>query len=104
MAAARRELHVEAQNIALTVEADFIVGAEVMALAGHRHVAVAVEPDLAGALRDVRGERGHRRPLRRLALLAAEGAAHAPHFDGHGCLPNVEKVRHDMLHLARVLC
>ena len=48
-------------------------------------------------------KRGERRPLRRLALLAAESAAHAPHLDGDRGIGQPEQWAHDVLHLARML-
>ena len=62
------------------IEADRPVDAEIVALAGHHHVVVAVEPELARPAGGVRRERGEHGPLRRLAFLAAEAAAHAPHL------------------------
>ena len=84
-------------------EADVVVDAEVVALAGHDHVVVAVEPHLARPPGLPRAERGERRPLRRLALLAAEAAAHAPHLDGDRVVVEAEHMGDDVLHLGRVL-
>ena len=62
------------------VEADLVVDDEIVALAGHHHVVVAVEPQLhrpAG----LRRRPAAAMPAKRSAwrLLAAEAAAHAPH-------------------------
>ena len=38
-----------------------------------------------------------------LALLAAEGAAHAPHLDGDGVERQAEQMRDAVLHLGRML-
>src|SRR5690606_26584014 len=75
----------------------------VVALAGHRHVVVAVEPQLARPAGGTGGERGDHRPLRRLRLLAAEAAAHAPDLAGDESVGDAERARHDVLHLARML-
>jgi hypothetical protein len=50
--------------------------------------------------RNLAGDDG---PLRRLRLLAAEAAAHAPHLDRHGVARPVERVGDQVLHLARML-
>ena len=58
-AAARRVDVLDAFDAAVIVEADIVVDAEVVALAGHDHVVVAVEPDLggpAGVMHDKRGD------------------------------------------------
>ncbi len=103
IAAARREADIVSADHAALVEADLVVGAEVVALAGHHHVVVAVEPHLARPAGHARGERGDRGPLRGLRLLAAEAAAHAPHLDRHRGDRHVEHVRDEMLQLARML-
>ena len=101
--AAAGELHVDAFEHALAVEAAAPVHAEVVALPGHRHVVVAVEADLRGTAGHVRGERGEARPLRRLRLLAAEGAAHAPALAHHRRARHPEHVRDEILDLGRML-
>ena len=103
IAAARGEHHVHRREPAVGVEADIVVGAEIVPLAGEAHVVVAVEAEFARPPGDARGERRDRRPLRRLALLAAERAAHAAHLDGDGGVGKPEHLRDDVLQLARVL-
>ena len=103
IAAARRQRHVDRAQAALAREAGDVVDAEIVALAGHGHVVVAVEPHLARPAGLPCRQRGQRRPLRRLALLAAEAAAHAPHLDGDGVVVEAEDMGDDVLHLARVL-
>jgi hypothetical protein len=79
------------------------VGAEVMPLAGHDHVVVAVEAQLAGMARHA-GRKGRKgRPVVRLALLAAKPAAHAPHFHGHRRIRHRQHARDDVLGFARML-
>ncbi len=67
---------------ALAVEADVIVRGEIVALAGHDHVVVAVGAELGGAA----GLRGDQRAGGGegggLGLLAAERAAHPADLDG----------------------
>ena len=104
VSASRVERDIDRANGADLVEADGIVDPEVMPLAGHDHVVVAVETHLARTAGDVGAECSVGGPLCRLAFLAAEAAAHAPGFDGHGALRQVEHVRNDVLHLARMLC
>ena len=82
---------------------DAVVDPEVVALAGHDHVVVAVEPELARPAGLAGAERRQRRPLRRLALLAAETAAHPAHLDGDGVAVERRALGDDVLHLARVL-
>ena len=66
--------------------------------------ALAAIHDCWDSAGDARAERRDRGPLRGLRLLAAERAAHAADFHGHIADRHVEHVRHQMLHLARVLC
>src|SRR5208337_809335 len=102
-AATRVEHDVVAGDDAAFVEADAPVGAKVVALAGHHEIVVAIQPNLARPARHARGERGHGRPRARLALLAAEPAAHASGLDGDEGVGNAEDARHDMLRLGRIL-
>ena len=88
---------------AFVVEADLVVGEEIVPLAGQAHVVVAIEPDLARPPGDARAERRDRGPLRRLRLLAAERAAHAAHFDGDRGVRDVQHLGDQVLHLARML-
>ena len=92
-AAARVEHHVIDGDHAALVVADAPVGAEIVALAGHGEIVVAVEPDLARPPGDARRHRGDRRPLAGLALLAAEAAAHAARLDGDERVGNAEDAR-----------
>ena len=87
----------------VVVEADLVVGDEVVALAGDHHVVVAVGADLgrpAGLLGDQRGDAGEQVAL---GLLAAEAAAHAPALDRHGVVGHAQHDRDHVLDLARVL-
>ena len=80
VAAARRESHVDGAENAVLAEAGMVVDPHVVTFARHDHVVVAVEAHLARPAGLVGAECGERRPLRRLALLAAEAAAHAAHL------------------------
>ncbi len=91
------------RDAAIGVEADLVIDAKVVALAGHDHVVIAVEPDLAGPAGDTRRERGNSGPLRGLALLAAEGAAHASNLDSDGSVGHAQHMRDDVLQFARML-
>jgi len=74
-----------------------------MALSGRAHVVVAVEAHLGGPAGLAGDDRGHARVQRHLRFLAAEAAAHAPAFDDDVVRGDPERVRHHVLHLARVL-
>ena len=68
----------------LPVETDVVVDLEIVTLAGHGEVVVAVGPDL-GRTSGLLGDQGrHHGEEIALGLLAAEGAAHTPHLDGDG--------------------
>ena len=75
-----------------------------MAMAGERHVLIAVETHahrLAGVMRRERGERGRRRGLR---FLAAETSAHARHLHHDFVRGQMQNVRHDLLDFGWMLC
>ena len=103
IAAVGGEREVERKNVAFAVEADVVADQERMALAGGAHVVVAWQsqlhrpPRLPGEHRGDTGDDG------RLALLAAERAAHAPHLDGDRIERQAEQMRDAVLHLGRVL-
>ncbi len=76
-AAARREHEPDTGNTAVVIKADVILDIEVMPLAGHNHVVVTVQPQLA-RLAGLHGhQRRHAGDRSCLAFLAAKGAAHA---------------------------
>jgi len=74
-----------------------------MTPAGDEEIVVAVEPQFDGALQPAGSHRRHARKDRRLRLLAAEAAAHAPALDVHLIGMQVQGMRDQMLHFARVL-
>ena len=74
-----------------------------MALAGHDHIFVAVEPALRRASGDMGGECSEASPLRRLALLAAEGAAHAAALAHHFGIGDAQHLGDNVLHFGWVL-
>ena len=102
-AATRVEIEIERANAAVGIVAHGIFHREVVALAGHRHVGVAIKPKLAGPPGHARGQGRDHRPLRRLRFLAAEAAAHAAHTAGHERIRHAQNARSDMLHFARML-
>ena len=74
-----------------------------MALAGRAHVVVARQAQLHRPLR-LPGEHGRNAGDDGcLALLAAEGAAHAPHLDGDRVERQPEEMRDPMLHFGGML-
>jgi hypothetical protein len=76
---------------------------EVVALAGHDEIVVAVEADLGRPPGEPRCQRRHGRPAAGLAFLAAEAAAHAPHRYLDGGVRQAENAGDDVLHLAGML-
>ena len=82
-AAARGQLECDALDPAVAVEADIVVGGEIVALAGHDHVVVAVGADL-GRAAGLGGDQSAGGGISGgLGLLAAEPAAHPADLDGH---------------------
>ena len=102
-AAARRVDHVHGLDHAPIVEADLVVDEEIVPLAGDRHVVVAVGAAFHGAAELLRRQRRDAGEGIALRLLAAEGAAHAPHLDRHGVRRHAEHMRHHVLDFARML-
>ena len=97
------ERDVEREKAPLAVEADLVADQERMALAGGAHVVIARQPQLHRPPRLPGEHRGDAGDDGRLALLAAEGAAHAPHLDGDGVERQPQQMRDPVLHLGRVL-
>ena len=102
-AAARIEIDIDDADAAAWLVADFILDGEIVPLAGHRHVGIAVEPKLAGPAGHARRQRRDHRPLGRLRFLAAKTAAHAADPAGHERIRQRENPRDDVLDLARML-
>jgi len=102
-AAVRRLVKLDGLDAAGIVETHVVVDAEVVPLAGHDHVVVAVEPNLGGppSLLHDQGRDGSEQ--RRLRFLAAEASAHAPQLYRHGVLRPAQNAGHVMLHFGRVL-
>ena len=103
VAAVGRQREIEREDAPVVVEADVVADQERMALAGRAHVVVARQPQLHRPPRLPGQHRGDAGDDGRLALLAAEGAAHAPHLDGHGVERQAEQMRDAVLHLGRML-
>ena len=74
-----------------------------MALAGDEEVVVAIQAQLDRAANLARRHGGPHGQVAGLRLLAAEAAAHAAAFHAHGVVVHGQRVRHPVLHLARVL-
>jgi hypothetical protein len=102
-AAACEQVGINAQNAATPVEAHGVIDPEIMPLAGHHHVFVAVEAALGRTARHMGRQSREAGPLRGLALLATEGSAHAAALHRHARGRQMEHVRHEMLHLGRML-
>ena len=102
-AAARGVEIIDAQNVAVVVEADLVVDHEIVPLAGRGHVVVAVGTDLDRAVELLGGDGRERGELVALRFLAAEAAAHAADLDRHRVARHAEHVADHVLHLARML-
>ena len=85
------------------VMADDVAELEAVAPAGDQEVVVAVRAQLDRALQLLRRQRCAGREQRRLRLLAAEAAAHAPALHLHLVRRQPQRMRDDMLHLGRML-
>ncbi|KDB51037.1 hypothetical protein X805_33380 [Sphaerotilus natans subsp. natans DSM 6575] len=85
------------------VMTDAVAELEAVAPAGDQEVVVAVRAQLDRALQPLRRQRRAGREQRRLRLLAAEAAAHAPALHLHLVRRQPQRVRDDVLHLGRVL-
>ena len=83
---------VDAEDVAVVVEADLVVDDEVVPLAGGGHVVVAVGPDLDGAAVPLGRDRRQRGELVALRFLAAEAAAHAADLDRHRMARHAERM------------
>ncbi|MDT4828340.1 hypothetical protein FQZ97_617220 [compost metagenome] len=103
MAGARDHRDLGAEDTALVVVTHLVLVPEAVATAGDHEVVVAVQAQLHGALQLARRDGRHAGEQRRLRFLAAEAAAHAPAFHMHLVRGQVQRVRHEVLHLAGVL-
>ena len=74
-----------------------------MAFAGDHEVVVAVEPQFDRRFELVRGHRGPHCHMAGLRFFAAKATAHAPAFHPHRVVAQAQRMRHPVLHLARVL-
>ena len=92
-----------AEHAAVVVVADLVAVLEAVAAAGDEEVVVAIEPQLHRAIELLRGNGGHAGRQRRLRLLAAEATAHAPALDVHMVRVQLQRMRHRVLHLSRML-
>ena len=91
------------RQLARIVETRAVEDAEVVALARHHHVVVAVVAHLARLARGAGDDRaGHGKPVA-LAFLAAEPATHAADLYAHGAHGQVKRMGHFVLDFSRVL-
>ena len=102
-AAARCEHELDTLDPASTVETDVVIDDEIVPLARHDHVVVAVEAQLAGAPRFIRHQSGNAGNQCRLAFFAAKGATHAAAFNDNIFRPFADCRSHQVLNLARML-
>ena len=99
--ARQREAH--AENAPVVIEADVILGDEVMPLSGDPHIVVAIHAQLHRPLRFLRKQRRDACEESRLTFLAAERAAHAPALDDDILRRDIQCMGNLMLVLARIL-
>jgi hypothetical protein len=97
------QVDVGSQHAAFVVIADIPAVVEAVPAAGDEEVVVTVHAHLDGPLQLQRRNSGHAGEQRRLALLATKAAAHAPALHHHAMRRPAERMRHQLLHLARVL-
>ena len=102
-AAARGHVERDRPDATVVVEADVVVDAEIVTLAGHDHVVVAVEPELGRTSGPACDEGGDGRHEGGLAFLAAEPSAHAADLDRNRMVRHGEDLGDVVLDLARVL-
>ena len=103
MPGARHHRDFSAEDAALVVVADLVVVPEAVAPAGDHEVVVAVQPQLDRSPQPRSCHCRHAGEDRRLRFLAAETAAHAPAFDMHFVGLQMQRMRDQVLHLARML-
>jgi hypothetical protein len=102
-AAAGGQQQAQAEDLPAIIKPGLVLDVEIMALAGDAHVVIPVQAQLDGLAAAHGQHRGDAGDLRRLALLAAKAAAHAPAFGDHLMHPPAQGVGHHVLHLGGVL-
>ena len=103
MASPRHHRNLGTEDAALVVVADLVVVPEAVAPASDQEVVIAVEPQLDRALQPAGRHRRDAGEDRRLRFLAAKRTAHAPAFHLHFIGMQVQRMRDQVLHLARML-
>ena len=102
--AAMHQLHrIEPQHAASRIKAHLPVVAEGVAFAGDQDVVAPVQSHLDRPTELVRGERRPHGQMPGLRFFATEAATHASAHHPHLRQRDVQRVRHPVLHLARVL-
>ena len=82
---------------------DIVIDHEIVPLAGHDHVVVAIQAQLCRASGFLRHQCGNAGKQRRLTLFAAERAAHAPAFHDHVLGLFAQRMSYFVLHFAGML-
>ena len=103
VAAARVEIHIDRRGCGRRRSKPPLVDAEIVPLAGHQHVVVAVEPELAGAPGHVRRQSGDRGPMQACVSLPPKPPPIRRTSTGHEGIRQAKHARDNMLNLARVL-
>jgi hypothetical protein len=102
-AAAGGEVEAKALDPPCAIEPDIVGHFEVVTLARHRHVVVAVEAELGGPSGPGGDERAGDRGGGGLGLLATEGSAHPTDLDRDVGVGEVQDLGGEVLYFARVL-
>ncbi|MNT05290.1 hypothetical protein D3C72_1399050 [compost metagenome] len=90
-------------DAAFLIEAQLVIDAEIMALAGRRHVLVAIGANFNGSVQPLGGNGAEGGKLVALRFLAAEAAAHAAHLHRDGVGRHLKDVADDVLDFAGML-
>ncbi len=102
-AAARGEREVDALDLAVIGKAHLVVDHEIMALAGHDHVRVTIQPQLDGTSGARRKQGRDAGKQGSLGFLAPKAAAHPAALHRHVLGLQAQRVRHQHLYFARML-
>ena len=96
-------LNIKPANPPVIVKADIIIDNKVMALAGHDHVVIPIQPEFRRATGFHRHDGGQCRPLRCLRFLATKPTTHTAHFDRHRIGRTAQHVGNIVLHFGWML-
>jgi hypothetical protein len=101
--ATRGKIEVDGADAPIGFISDRVLNQKIVPFTRHRHVGVAIEPELAGPAGRARRQSRNHGPLRRLRFLSAKAAAHTAHTAGDERIRQAENTSDDVLHFARML-